>query len=250
MTNNLKATKRETKTKGQLNTLRSKGFIPAVLYGGKSPNLKLSINEKFVNDVLRSENFLSTVIDLDIDGKKEKVIPRDVTYHVTSEKPTHIDFMRIVSGKKIILEIPVKFIDGKSGSLDVLASIKSQYKFIHLDANKSYEGTLDDLEKYNSFCDGVICVDDYLQSMWPEVTRATDDFVKNSEWNRILIGNHQVFLSRKKQTPASRKITLKFPVVLRNDEVHLTYGKLPEDVDRFMEVTNKKMYTWHTTAWK
>ena len=109
MINNLKATKRETKTKGQLNTLRSKGLIPAILYGGKSPNLKLSIDEKFVNDVLRSENFLSTVIDLDIDGKKEKVIPRDVTYHVTSEKPTHIDFMRIVQGSKIILEIPVKF---------------------------------------------------------------------------------------------------------------------------------------------
>jgi len=38
--------------------------------------------------------------------------------------------------------------------------------------------------------------------------------------------------------------------VLRNDEVHLTYGKLPKDVDRFMKVTNKKIYTWHTTAWK
>ena len=109
MINNLKATKRETKTKGQINTLRSKGFIPAILYGGKSPNLKLSISEKFVDDVLRTENFLSTVIDLDIDGKTEKVIPRDVSYHVTSDKPTHIDFMRIVQGSKIILEIPVKF---------------------------------------------------------------------------------------------------------------------------------------------
>ena len=109
MINNLKAAKRETKTKGQLNALRSKGFIPAVLYGGKTPNLKLSIEEKFVKDVLKSENFLSTVFDLDIDGKKEKVIPRDVTYHVTSERPTHIDFMRVVKGSKIILEIPVKF---------------------------------------------------------------------------------------------------------------------------------------------
>ena len=109
MINNLKAAKRETKTKGELNSLRSKGFIPAIVYGGKSPNLKLSIEEKFIKDVLRSENFLSTVIDLDIDGKKEKVIPRDVTYHVTSEKPTHIDFMRVVKGSKIILEIPVKF---------------------------------------------------------------------------------------------------------------------------------------------
>ena len=109
MINNLKATKRETKTKGQINTLRSKGFIPAILYGGKSPNLKLSISEKFVDDVLRAENFLSTVINLDIDGKKEKVIPRDVSYHVTSDKPTHIDFMRLFKAQKIILEIPVNF---------------------------------------------------------------------------------------------------------------------------------------------
>ena len=109
MINNLKAAKRETKTKGELNILRSKGFIPAVLYGGKTPNLKLSIEEKFVKDVLKSENFLSTVFDIDIDGKKERVIPRDVTYHVTSEQPTHIDFMRVVKGSKIVLEIPVKF---------------------------------------------------------------------------------------------------------------------------------------------
>ena len=109
MINNLKAAKRETKTKGELNILRSKGFIPAVLYGGKTPNLKLSIEEKFIKDLLKSENFLSTVFDLDIDGKKEKVIPRDVTFHVTTERPTHIDFMRVVKGAKIILEIPVKF---------------------------------------------------------------------------------------------------------------------------------------------
>ncbi len=109
MINNLRAAKRETKTKGQLNILRTKGFIPAILYGGKSPNLKISIEEKFVKDILRSENFLSTVFDIDIDGKKEKVIPREVTYHVLSERPAHIDFMRIVGGSKIILEIPVKF---------------------------------------------------------------------------------------------------------------------------------------------
>jgi len=109
MINNLKAAKRETKTKGELNSLRAKGFIPAIVYGGKNPNLKLSIEEKFIKDVLKSKNFLSTVIDLDIGGKKEKVIPRDVTYHVTSDRPTHIDFMRVLKGSKIILEIPVKF---------------------------------------------------------------------------------------------------------------------------------------------
>ena len=60
---------------------------------------------------MNSENFLSKVLELDIDGKKEKVIPREVAYHVVSEEPIHIDFMRIVAGKKIILEIPVKFIN-------------------------------------------------------------------------------------------------------------------------------------------
>ncbi len=109
MINNLKATKRETKTAREIKGLRAKGLIPAILYGGKSPNLKLSIEEKSFNNVFNSENFLSTIIDLEIEGKKEKVIPRDVSFHVVSERPSHIDFMRIVKGSKIILEIPVTF---------------------------------------------------------------------------------------------------------------------------------------------
>ena len=48
-------------------------------------------------------------MELDIEGKKEKVLPRDVAYHVLSDEPVHIDFMRIVSGSKLVLEIPVKF---------------------------------------------------------------------------------------------------------------------------------------------
>ena len=52
MINNLKAAKRDTKTKGQLNSLRTKGLIPAILYGGKDPNVKLSIEEKFVSSIL------------------------------------------------------------------------------------------------------------------------------------------------------------------------------------------------------
>ena len=111
MINDLKAIKRETKTSRELNSLREKGFVPAILYGGKSPNVKISIEEKLLKDFVRTDTFLSTVINLNIDGKTEKVIPRDVSYHVVSEEPIHIDFMRIVTGKKIILEIPVKFIN-------------------------------------------------------------------------------------------------------------------------------------------
>ena len=105
----LKASKRDNISSGSNNRLRSEGFIPAILYGGKDPNQNISIEKKDVKEIINSETFLSKVLDLEIDGKKEKVIPREVSFHVVSDEPLHIDFMRIVSGKKIILEIPVKF---------------------------------------------------------------------------------------------------------------------------------------------
>ncbi len=108
---NLKATKRENLTTGSNNRLRAQGLIPAVLYGGNYPNQNISISKKDIFNLINSETFLSKVLEIDIDGKKEKVIPRDVSFNVVSEEPMHIDFMRIVSGKKIILEIPVKFIN-------------------------------------------------------------------------------------------------------------------------------------------
>ena len=109
--NNLKATLRENLSSGSTNKLRVKGMIPAVLYGGKDPNKNISINRKEIANIINSDTFLSKVIELDIEGKKERVIPREVAFHVVSEEPIHIDFMRIISGKKIILEIPVKFIN-------------------------------------------------------------------------------------------------------------------------------------------
>ena len=108
---NLKAIKRENTSSGSNNKLRSEGFIPAILYGGKEANKNISIEKKDIKNLIHSDTFLSKVLELDIDGKKERVIPRDVSFHVVSEEPVHIDFMRIVSGKKIILEIPVKFIN-------------------------------------------------------------------------------------------------------------------------------------------
>ena len=108
---NLKAIKRENTSSGSNNKLRSEGLIPAILYGGKEANRNISIEKKDIKNLVHSDTFLSKVLELDIDGKKERVIPRDVAFNVVSEEPIHIDLMRIISGKKIILEIPVKFIN-------------------------------------------------------------------------------------------------------------------------------------------
>ena len=108
---NLKAIKRENTSSGSTNKLRADGLIPAILYGGKDSNQNISVEKKALKNIINSDTFLSKVLEIDINGKKEKVIPRDVAFHVVSEEPIHIDFMRIVAGKKIILEIPVKFIN-------------------------------------------------------------------------------------------------------------------------------------------
>jgi large subunit ribosomal protein L25 len=108
---NLKALKREKSSSGSNKRLRADGLVPAILYGGKNPNQNISIEKKAIKGIVNSDTFLSKVLELDIDGKKERVIPRDIAYHVVSEEPIHIDFMRIIAGKKIILEIPVKFIN-------------------------------------------------------------------------------------------------------------------------------------------
>ena len=109
--NILKATKRTSKSTGQVNKLRSDGFIPAVLYGGKKSNLNISLKKLHLQNVIGTETFMSKVFDLDIDGNAEKALARDVAYDPISDEPIHIDFLRVTAGSMIVLEIPVKFIN-------------------------------------------------------------------------------------------------------------------------------------------
>jgi len=112
--NILKATKRNTASTGQVSKLRQDGFIPAVLYGGKKSNLNISLKKLHLENVIKTDTFMSKVFDLDIDGNSEKALPRDVSYDPISDEPIHIDFMRITKGSRIVLEIPVKFINSEN----------------------------------------------------------------------------------------------------------------------------------------
>ena len=109
--NSLDANIRNTKTKGELNSLRNKGNVPAIIYGGEAQNEKISISKKILKSLIENENFLSSIINLKIDGKIQKVLPREIKYDIISDEPTHVDFLRVVSGIKIRIEIPVKFIN-------------------------------------------------------------------------------------------------------------------------------------------
>ena len=107
----IQATIRDTKTKGQVNDLRSKGNVPGIVYGGEEPNEKISITTKELKNLINKKNFLSNVISINLDGKEQKVLTRSIAFDSITDEPIHFDLMRIVKGRKIILEIPVKFIN-------------------------------------------------------------------------------------------------------------------------------------------
>ena len=109
--NILKAKKRTTNTTGQINKLRSEGFIPAILYGGQKDNINISLSKLHIENILKTETFMSKIVNMDIDGNSEIVLPREIAYDPVSDEPIHIDFMRISKGSKVVLEIPVKLIN-------------------------------------------------------------------------------------------------------------------------------------------
>ena len=109
--NSLDANTRDNLSKGQMNTLRKNGSVPAIIYGGKEQNQKISISKKFLKTLIEQENFLSSIITINIEGKAQNVLPREVKYHIISDEPTHVDFLRVLPGVKIKIEVPVNFIN-------------------------------------------------------------------------------------------------------------------------------------------
>ena len=107
----LDANTRNNKTKGELSAIRDSGNVPAIIYGGKEKNEKISISKKIIKTAIEKENFLSNIIILSVNGKNQNVLPREVVYDVLTDEPIHIDFLRVVPGVKIKIEVPVEFIN-------------------------------------------------------------------------------------------------------------------------------------------
>ena len=107
----LDANTRNNKTKGELSIIRGSGDVPAIIYGGKNENEKISISKKLLKSTIEKENFLSNIIILKVNGKDQNVLPREVVYDVLTDEPIHVDFLRVVPGVKIRIEVPVVFIN-------------------------------------------------------------------------------------------------------------------------------------------
>ena len=107
----LKATAREGTGKLANRALRAQKMVPGVVYGGETAPANVTLEYKSVFQHYQTGHFLSTVYLLDVDGKKERVIPRDVQVDPVRDFPIHVDFMRVSRTSRIDVDIPVQFIN-------------------------------------------------------------------------------------------------------------------------------------------
>ncbi len=107
----LNAELREDTGKGSSRALRRAGRIPAVLYGGKDEPIHFSLNHVQLDKELHRTGFLSKIFDFSLNGKKEKALARDVQFHPVTDRPLHVDFLRVSKDGKITVAVPLNFIN-------------------------------------------------------------------------------------------------------------------------------------------
>jgi large subunit ribosomal protein L25 len=105
----LTAQARDRVGKGAARELRRQGLVPAVIYGGKQPPLTIAVPYNLAQRAIYAGGFLSHVIDLDVDGTKHKVIPRDYQLDPVKDFAVHIDFLRVTKGATLDVEVAVHF---------------------------------------------------------------------------------------------------------------------------------------------
>ncbi len=107
----LKATARPRAGKGAARQARREGKVPAVIYGAGQPpeTIALDYNELW-KQVLKG-HFTSTVFEIDVEGKKNRVIPRDLQVDPVKDQPIHVDFLRIGKDGRIRVQVPVRFVN-------------------------------------------------------------------------------------------------------------------------------------------
>ena len=107
----LAAVTRSGTGKGAARSVRREGRVPAVIYGGGLKPEPVSVDYKDVNKLIYSGHFLTSIFELEVDGRKERVLPRDYQLDVVSDRPVHVDFLRLVPGSRVRIGVPVHVIN-------------------------------------------------------------------------------------------------------------------------------------------
>src|SRR5215813_7056309 len=103
----MKATARARAGKGAARAERRAGRVPGVIYGDGKPPVNISVDHAELKQRIYAGRFLTTIYELEVDGTKHRVIPRDFQLDPVRDLPVHVDFLRLGEGAKIRVRIPI-----------------------------------------------------------------------------------------------------------------------------------------------
>src|SRR5436853_964557 len=107
----IKATARPKAGKGAARSERRSGRVPGVIYGDRKPPIPISLDYSDLKQKIYAGRFLTTIYDLELDGQKHRVIPRDFQLDAVRDNPLHVDFMRLGEGAVIRVGVPVRIVN-------------------------------------------------------------------------------------------------------------------------------------------
>ena len=99
------------KSEGSNKGLLKKGLVPGIIYGKGTETKKIAFEDKILKKLMNSGSFYTKIIDLEIDGKLEKILPKDLQYHPVTDRLIHFDFLRVKDDTKVTVEVPVEFLN-------------------------------------------------------------------------------------------------------------------------------------------
>ena len=107
----LSAETRERAGKGASRVLRREGRVPAVIYGNNEAPLSIHIEEKVLVKALHTGHFMNSVVMIDAGGKPVRTLPKDVQFHAVTDRPLHVDFLRISEHATVTVAVPIRFVN-------------------------------------------------------------------------------------------------------------------------------------------
>lgn len=107
----LKAELRTGAGKGVARAARREGHVPAVIYGAKKEPTLINVPENELWKLLKTGFFMNSMVELQIDGSVERTLPRDVQFHPVTDRPLHVDFLRVSANTSVTVAVPVRFED-------------------------------------------------------------------------------------------------------------------------------------------
>ena len=110
----IKATARPKAGKGAARSERRAGKVPGVIYGDSKPPITISLDYADLRQKIYAGRFLTTIYDLELDGQKHRVIPRDFQLDAVRDNPLHVDFMRLGEGAVIRVAIPIRVVNAET----------------------------------------------------------------------------------------------------------------------------------------